>query len=356
MKLDAFESLVYFSAAYSQPANLTPPLSYPSPSQYFDVMFHGGDSISATVVADVSTPPSLAFRSGASQVSSFFFSTFLFTSAGDYCVLYDPSGSGWALYADLTGTDLPPTGAVWLSIPPAQKGSVNVSACVTAADMATAFDAAFTALAGIPFALDDSAATGLLVCTASTRAAEPEVDVFNRDDSGPGSIVPNLIAEGQYPQIDLDTDVMSFTDGILYPGLAVTLTSTGTLPAPLLTATSYWAIVVSGSSFQLASSLPNALNGIPVDLTDYGSEGAINTVTPIALSGASIKFQESNDGMDWFDIPAIDGSVTSSNIGSSGAFFINKDRPTSHFVRLYVSLTAGYIDLSAAVLVKGDKQ
>lgn len=51
----------------------------------------------------------------------------------------------------------------------------------------------------------------------------------------------------------------------------VRLTTSGTLPAGLALTTDYWMIVVSSSTFRLASSKANALAGVAVEIQDAGS-------------------------------------------------------------------------------------
>jgi hypothetical protein len=49
------------------------------------------------------------------------------------------------------------------------------------------------------------------------------------------------------------------------------LSTSGTLPAGLATATDYYVIAIDADTFQFATSRVNALNGSDVDLTDQGS-------------------------------------------------------------------------------------
>jgi hypothetical protein len=54
-------------------------------------------------------------------------------------------------------------------------------------------------------------------------------------------------------------------------GLAVKFTTTGTLPAPLSSSTTYYVSYVSGNTIKVATSLANATAGTHVDITDTGS-------------------------------------------------------------------------------------
>lgn len=59
---------------------------------------------------------------------------------------------------------------------------------------------------------------------------------------------------------------------------AVQITSTGTIPAPLLALTDYWVIVVDANTLQIAATFENTGGKQP--------EGAANPKTPIAISSA----------------------------------------------------------------------
>jgi hypothetical protein len=70
-------------------------------------------------------------------------------------------------------------------------------------------------------------------------------------------------------------------------GTRVTVTSSGTMPAPLVSSNKYWLIQVALKQFKVADSLDNALRGTNVDITSAGS-GTItfsvltnNTTMPI---------------------------------------------------------------------------
>lgn len=70
---------------------------------------------------------------------------------------------------------------------------------------------------------------------------------------------------------DDTTDRITVSLAVFTDGQAVTLTTTGTLPAGLSTGTTYYIIAVSDAVYKLASTLANALAGTAVDITDTGS-------------------------------------------------------------------------------------
>lgn len=67
------------------------------------------------------------------------------------------------------------------------------------------------------------------------------------------------------------------TTGSFYNGMPVTLTTTGTLPAPLAIATTYYVILIDANNIQLATTQANAVAGTEIILTGNGT--GTNTVT-----------------------------------------------------------------------------
>lgn len=138
-------------------------------------------------------------------------------------------------------------------------------------------------------------------------------------------------------------------------GLKVRIATDDTLPTPLAGGTDYYVIVVDADNFKLASSLANALAGTPINLSDDGTGN--QTVTPSSIAGGTIKLQQSDVAVpgssptstDWADI----GSAT--NITVDATVYLEKDRPTSYWIRVVVSLTAGRLSSTFYQLVKGDK-
>jgi hypothetical protein len=129
-------------------------------------------------------------------------------------------------------------------------------------------------------------------------------------------------------------------------GLKVRLTTSNTLPTPLLVATDYFVIPIDDNYFQLASSLANALAGTPIALSDVGIGNT--TITPVALSGATVTFQKSNDGINWVNIQ----SATSITV--DGSVMIEQPNVSYRYFKAVKALTAGVVDLKALTLVIGD--
>lgn len=140
----------------------------------------------------------------------------------------------------------------------------------------------------------------------------------------------------------------NYTNHGLSEGLKVQLTTSSALPSGLSLATDYFVIVVDADNFKLANSLVNAQAGTAVTLTNSGTGN--QTVTPVALAGGTIKLQQSNDGIVWVDL----GSAT--NVTVDANVILEKDRPTTRFISVYITLTAGHISADLQILGKGDRE
>lgn len=131
-------------------------------------------------------------------------------------------------------------------------------------------------------------------------------------------------------------------------GLKVQLTTDGTLPAPLLTATDYFVIALDANTVQLAASLEDALEGTFIELEDEGSAGGVGTITAVALAGASVLFQKSNseDG-PWINIQ----SATA--ISATGSVLLEQPDVSYRYFKAVKALTAGAVALECKTLVIG---
>ncbi len=120
-------------------------------------------------------------------------------------------------------------------------------------------------------------------------------------------------------------------------GRKVAATSTGTLPAGL-SITNYYVIVADADTIKLATSAVNALAGTAVDIT-AAAGGGTHTLTPAALSGASLKWQWSPDGTNWFDV-----ANQSQNITTDGVLAFAFDMPAYTNLKAVLAITAGQVN------------
>jgi hypothetical protein len=111
---------------------------------------------------------------------------------------------------------------------------------------------------------------------------------------------------------DLTNSLINSTSHGLTLGLPVLFaTVSGTPPSTLVSGTTYYAIPVTADKFQLATTSTGAIAGANIAITTQTALGGGSyTVTPLAFAGTwSFKFQESNDGTNYYDVPTA-SSVT----------------------------------------------
>lgn len=153
--------------------------------------------------------------------------------------------------------------------------------------------------------------------------------------------------------VDASSDEITETGHGLTTGLKVQVSTTDTLPAGLSASTDYFVIVVDADTYQLASSLANALAGTQIDITDQGV--GTHTLEPQAVAGGVVKIQKSNnynaalESGDWVD----EGS--SVNITADGSSFFEKADPSYRWVRVHVTCTSGRIQLDNHILLIGEE-
>jgi len=94
---------------------------------------------------------------------------------------------------------------------------------------------------------------------------------------------------------DTSTDIMTYTSVTNLPsniltGTRVRLTTTTTLPSPLLTATDYYVIRVSDTTFKLATSYANAITGTAIDILTAGvGTHTVSWLLPRYTNGAGVQ-------------------------------------------------------------------
>jgi hypothetical protein len=105
----------------------------------------------------------------------------------------------------------------------------------------------------------------------------------------------NTLGQSDTFSADTGTDIMTYTSTANIPsniltGTRVSLTTTTTLPAPLATATDYYVIRVSDTTFKLATSYANAIAGTAIDITTTGTgTHTITWLLPRYTNGAGVQ-------------------------------------------------------------------
>lgn len=150
--------------------------------------------------------------------------------------------------------------------------------------------------------------------------------------------------------VSVANDTVTITAHGFLTGIAVTLTSSGTLPGGLATATTYYLIKVDADTIKFATSLVNALAGTAVNITDTGTVAATQTVVVTALSGTLLVNGGMSSSGPWYPL-------CSSQVIAAGnfAFELESGSVASGFpfVCLGVTLASGEISVVQTVLGKG---
>lgn len=161
-------------------------------------------------------------------------------------------------------------------------------------------------------------------------------------------LVETNLAGGTDGEVDVAESEVTIPTHGYSTGLKVQLTTTGTLPDPLTTATDYFIIVVDANTIQFAETEQDAEDGVAIELTDTGADGSVNTVTAVALAGASVTFQKSNDGETWIDIEA------ATSISADGSVLLQQPNVSYRYFKAVKGLTSGIFNLKCLTLVVGD--
>lgn len=103
-----------------------------------------------------------------------------------------------------------------------------------------------------------------------------------------------------------DTLTIGFADGLIYNASPVTFSSTATLPAPLLIATTYYARNTASTTFQLYPTAADAINGTNlIDITTAGS-GVITVTVNYSTYTLGQPVGELNHGLVISEMPSHD--------------------------------------------------
>lgn len=156
------------------------------------------------------------------------------------------------------------------------------------------------------------------------------------------------LAGGSDGEVDVASDEITIPSHGFSTGLKGQLTTTGTLPDPLMTGTDYFVIVIDSNTIQFAETLVDAEAGTPIDLADAGADGSVNTFTATALAGASVTFQKSNDAENWLDIQA------ATSISADGSVLLSQPNVAYRYFKAVKGLTSGIFNLKCNTLVIGD--
>lgn len=172
------------------------------------------------------------------------------------------------------------------------------------------------------------------------------------------SVVP--FVGGTASEVDPTANSVTIPAHGYLTGTKLQLTSTGTLPAGLSTSTDYYVILVDADTIKFATTQANALAGTAVDITGYGTSGAVNTVAIVAALAGSVKLQKNNEPEPlspdyvgyspvWFDI----ASPASQNFAAATTLNFAAADVGYRSLRMVVTTTSGTVNVRARINSKG---
>lgn len=188
-----------------------------------------------------------------------------------------------------------------------------------------------------------SSTTNITNAGASSQALTPQIYASNGLESFVWAATvdvntPSAAVSASASQVTNSGGDILFTNGSLNNfglGLVVQFTTSSALPTGISAATDYWVVPVSSSTYKVATSLANALAGTCVDYTDTGTGN--QTATPVALAGASVYLEGSNDEeTTWTLVPN-----TTQTITADGSFSVEVDYVRYAAYRVTGGLTTG---------------
>lgn len=151
---------------------------------------------------------------------------------------------------------------------------------------------------------------------------------------GSGSSTTNITLSFEGGAVNTGADTIAVPD-LSYPsqGQNITLTTTGTLPGGLSTATTYYVIRNSSTSISLAASQDNATNKIAINITDTGSAGGVHTIVYVLTTRSILGqvFGEETHGMSNSEMPihTHTGAVTAALPPAGSANYFAANNSTS---------------------------
>lgn len=160
--------------------------------------------------------------------------------------------------------------------------------------------------------------------------------------------------------INITTDTFTSTAHGYYTGLKGQFTTSSALPTGLSLATNYYIIVTGADTFQVASSLANALAAVPVpvDITAVGTGN--QTFTPVSVSGCSYKLQKSSSYNpvtatgNFIDLVSGEtNSVVTNNISATSNTSASAKQLYATYAKILFAISAGSVQIKVYGSSKG---
>lgn len=201
---------------------------------------------------------------------------------GDYIVFTDNVGGLWAVAIDATGSTAAPTGALWVTVPAANKDQADISGATSAADVATIIFTTLNAITGFTakFTLVDNS-DGTITVTWDDKREQIALAVpKKKDDAAPGTTLVSAEATGgREGAVSIANDTIQVMNHNFPTALPVKVYGSNDVPTGITDGTTYYVIVTDANNIELASSAANAIAGTAINLTaDATADGTLEIV------------------------------------------------------------------------------
>lgn len=175
----------------------------------------------------------------------------------------------------------------------------------------------------------------------TTALASPYNVALGTDVSFQVSASVTAQAAAVVPSASISGNIFTKTAHGLVTGTVGQMTTSNTLPTPLVVLTNYYVIRLTANTFSLASSLVNASAGTAITLSDAGVGN--QTFTPTAVTGV-LTLQQSADGVTYFDVS---GATVTINGAESELWVVSPI--TTQYYRTLFTPTAGVVNYTVLV-------
>ncbi len=249
-----------------------------------------------------------------------------------------------------------PTGVKWTAA--THKGLADISPDTTAAQVAARAETALNLLTGFTAAItsDDAANNGTMLITQIIPGVVANAVPKTFNDGAAGSISASNTTAGTVSEVDVAANTLHIPGHGLITGVKFTgITTTGTLPGPLATSTPYYAIYIDDDNISLAATQ----TGTAIDLTDYGTSGAVHTLVIATALAGTVKLQKNSEPQDavriWRDLDNAEclvGNASQTFSGATTLTWVLRDF-ASRELRAVVATTSGSILISIRINAKG---
>ena len=165
-----------------------------------------------------------------------------------------------------------------------------------------------------------TAGTSVVNATSSVTGSGTNYNLFS---STPAALVLSgaTMTGGTDSAVSIANDTITSTNSFTLALPLLLTKNAGTLPTPLANNTTYYAIPVTATTFQLATTSTGAIAASPVNFTAQVSTGGGNfTLAPLSFVGsAAFKWQGSNDGTNYFDLAVASVTITSTTTANTSS-------------------------------------